>query len=194
MFIKSVKRKKVQRYVFIFITVLISIGLVVPLVSLFGNGSGTPAKGGGDQAQQQSFADRLAELEAKAKENPSDTAVLMQLAEAYTRAGKQDQSVLTYQSIIAQDPDNLDSRLNLGTLYFYSGKYDQSITSLQEVIKRDPNNQLAHYWCGYVLGVGKKDYAGGVQELEKYVELAKTGIDVEKARQDIVEWKKLAGK
>lgn len=194
MFIKSVKRKRFQRYVFIFLTVLISIGLVVPLVSLFGKGSNPAATGGGNQAQQQSFAERLAELETKARENPADTAVNLQLAEAYLRAGQQDKAILTYQAVITQAPDNPQPRLNLAILYFYAGKYDQSIASLQEILKRDPDHKEAHYWYGYVLGIGKKDYAGGVRELEKYVELAQTGIDVEKARQDIEEWKKAANK
>jgi hypothetical protein len=40
-----------------------------------------------------------------------------------------------------------------------------------------------------VLGAGKKDYAGGIQELEKFIALAKEGPDVEKARLTINEWK-----
>jgi len=190
---KSVKRSKLQRAVFIFLTVLISIGLVVPLLSIFGNKPDIDANNS-PAARQQSLADRLAELESRDRENPGDTAVQMKLAEAYQNADRQDQALQTYGEIVAREPDNLEARLEVGSVYFSTGKYDQAIATYQEVLKRAPQNKEAHYMYGIVLGVGKKDYAGGVQELEKYVELAKTGIDVEKAKQAIEEWKAMAGK
>jgi cytochrome c-type biogenesis protein CcmH/NrfG len=190
---KSGKRNKLQRAVFIVLTVLISIGLVVPLFSIFAS-KPDPAPGDSSSARQQSLADRLAELEAKVKENPGDTRALMNLAEGYLSAGSQDQALLTYGTVIAREPDNLEARMSVGIIDFYAGKNDQSIASFQEVLKRDPENKEAHYWYGIVLGAGKKDYAGGVQMLEKYVELAKTGIDVEKAKQTIEEWKAAANK
>jgi hypothetical protein len=63
------------------------------------------------------------------------------------------------------------------------------VTRLQELIQKDPEYTNAHLLYGYVLGAGKKDYAGGIQELEKYVALAKDGPDVEKAKLAINEWK-----
>jgi hypothetical protein len=40
-----------------------------------------------------------------------------------------------------------------------------------------------------VLAEGKKDYQHGIQQLEKFIELAKEGDEVVKARQTIEEWK-----
>jgi len=185
---KSVKRNKLQKAVFVVLTALIAIGLVIPLASLFQK---QPA-GGGDQSvtsSQQSLQEKLSGLEAKAKENPGDVNVLMDLAETYLYASKADQAVKIYEQVLALDPNNAEARIDIATIYYYSSKNDQAISQLKELINKDPNNQSAHYLYGIVLGTGKKDYTAGTQELEKFIALAKEGPDVEKAKQIINEWK-----
>jgi tetratricopeptide (TPR) repeat protein len=68
-------------------------------------------------------------------------------------------------------------------------KYDQAEKWLNELVQNDPEYKEAYLLHGYVLGQGKKDYAGGIQELEKFIALAKEGPDVEKAKLIINEWK-----
>lgn len=185
---KSVKRSKLQKAVFVVLTVLIAIGLVIPLASLFQKQPGSA----GDQdagPTQQSLQERLSGLEAKAKENPGDTTVLMDLAETYLYASKADQAVRTYEQVLALDPNNAEASIDIATIYYYSNKYDQAISQLTELIKKDPDNKSAHYLYGIVLGTGKKDYTAGIQELEKFIAMAKEGPDVEKAKQIINEWK-----
>lgn len=185
---KSVKRNKLQKAIFITITVLIAIGLVIPLAGLFQKQpENSRAQSAGPAGQ--SLQERLSGLEAKAKENPVDTAVLMDLAETYLYAGKPDQAIKTYEQVLALDPNSAQARIDIATIYYYSSKYDQSIAQLQELIKKDPDNKSAHYLYGIVLGTGKKDYTAGIQELEKFIALAKEGPDVEKAKQTINEWK-----
>lgn len=189
MFIKkSGRRNKLRRAIFIAITALIAIGLVIPLASLFqrqpySDGPQSPG------TSQQTTQDRLAELEAKALENPGDTEILMELAETYVYTGKPDLAVQTFEQVLAIDPGRSEARYNISFVYFMSGQYDQAEAELQELLRLDPDNKDAHRLYGIVLATGKKDYAAGIQEMEKYIELAKEGPDVEKARQIIEEWK-----
>lgn len=183
---KSVKRNRFKRIVFVVISVMIAIGLVIPLAGLF-QAQPDYSKTSGVNSREQTPQERLAGLEARAGENPGDTAVLLELAEAYHYAGRPDQAIATYEKVLAADQGNADARLKLATIYYYSSRYDQSIIQLQELIRRDPGNEYAHYLYGIVLGTGKKDYAAGIAELEKYITLAKEGPDVEKARQIIKE-------
>jgi tetratricopeptide (TPR) repeat protein len=185
---RSVKKNKLRKAIFITITVLIAIGLVIPLASLFQN---QPSTGGanGTGAAQQTPQERLADLEAEAVKSPGDKTVLMDLAEAYVYTGKPEQAVQTYEQILLVDPNQSDARYMIGYIYYMSGKYDQAVTRLQELIQKDPGYIEAHLLYGYVLGQGKKDYPGGIQELEKYVALAKEGQEVEKAKLAITEWK-----
>jgi len=188
---KAVKKNRFRKFVFITITVLIAIGLVIPLASLFqkqpGN-NGLPSAGQAGQTIQE----QLAGLESRAKENPRDVAVLMELGEAYHHLGKPDQAIKTYEQVLALDPNNVTARYDMAIIYYYSSKYDQAINQLNEMIKIDPGNKEAHLLYGYVLGAGKKDYAAGIQELEKYIALAKQGTEVEHAKQTVEEWKALA--
>lgn len=184
---KSVKRNKFRKGLFVVITVLIAIGLVIPLAGLFQNQPGS--SGQVDNIAQQTPQERLAELENQAKENPGNVNVLLQLAQAYFYAGNPDQATKTYEQVLALDAGNNEARYDMATIYFYSSKYDLAVAQLQELLKNDPDNKAAHYFYGIVLGTGLKDYQGGIQELEKFIELAKEGSDVEKARQIINEWK-----
>ncbi|MCL6558191.1 MAG: tetratricopeptide repeat protein [Firmicutes bacterium] len=189
MFIRrSVKRNKIQRAVFITLTVLISIGLVIPLVSIFGNKPADKSAGNPSQAKQ-TLQERLSDLEAGARENPNDVASLSDLAQLYVYSGKPDQAVATYEKVLKADPQNIQTRVKIANIYYETNKFDLAVGQLQEVLKLDPENKEAHYLYGYVLGVGKKDLAGGVQELQKYVDIAKEGIDVIKAKQTIEAWK-----
>ena len=185
---RSVKKNKFRKAIFITITALIAIGLVIPLASLFQN---QPSTGGanGTGAAQQTMQERLAELEDAAIKNPGDKTVLMDLAEAYVYTGNPEKAVQTYDQVLLVDPNQSDARYMIGYIYYMSGEYDKSVTRLQELIQKDPEYIDAHLLYGYVLGQGKKDYSGGIQELEKYVALAREGPEVEKAKLAITEWK-----
>lgn len=188
---RAIKKNKFQKFVFITLTVLIAIGLVVPLAGLFQQqtgGNGSPSAGQAGQTVQ----DRLNGLETRAKENPRDTAVLMELGETYYHLGKPDQAIKTYEQVLAVEPNNFAARYEMAFVFYTSDKYDQAIDQLNEIIKYDPGNGEAHLLYGYILGQGKKDYTAGIQELERYIALAKQGPDVEHARQAVEEWKALA--
>jgi len=188
LFNRKSTRNKIRRGFFVVITVLIAIGLVVPLAGLFSNQpdySGRQDSG----AVQQTLGERLAELENKVKENPGDVNTLIELAQTYFYSGNRDQAVTTYEQVLALDPNNSHARFDLATIYYYTSEYDLAVTQLQELLKNEPDNKDARYFYGIVLGTGLKDYQGGIKELEKFIELAGEGTDVEKVRQYIDEWK-----
>lgn len=185
---KKYFKNKIRKGIFLFVTILIAIGLVIPLAGLFSNQSDYSGVQGDDIAQQ-TPQERLAELENQVQENPGNVNVLLELAQAYFYAGDPDQATKTYEQVLALDAQNSEARYDLATIYYFSSKYDLAIAQLQELLKNEPDNKDARYFYGIVLGTGVKDYQGGIQELEKFIELAKEGPDVEKAKQIIDEWK-----
>lgn len=189
---KAVKKNKYLKFIFVTVTVLIAVGLVIPIAGLFKNQPGNSGQQPSTGQNVPTLQEQLAGLEAKAQEKPQDTAVLMELGEAYHYAGKPDQAIKTFEQVLALEPNNIAARYNMAMIYYYSAKYDASIAQLEEIIQYDPGNKEAHQLYGYVLGAGKKDYAAGIRELEKFIDLGKQGLDVEKARQAIEEWKALA--
>lgn len=181
------RRRKRQKIVFIMLAVVLSVGLIGSSAMWVGGDYFSlpeEKKTGLDNPQE-----TVSSLEAKAKENPGDVQALVGLARAYTDTGRLKEALETYEKAVAQKPDDSSLRLELAFSSFLSNDYNKAITNLEEEIKRHPANKEAYYLYGYVLAEGKKDYQGGIQQLEKFIELAKEGDDVVKARQTIEEWK-----
>ncbi len=185
MFLKSRKKSKLRKGVFIGITILIAVGLVVPMAGLFQQNDSSPV---GQPMQSASLDEEIKALEARSAENPEDTSVLMELAEIYLYAGKPEKSIATYGKILTAEPENSQARINIATVYYYSSDYEQATEHLQTLIEKEPDNMSAHYLYGIVLATGKKDYAAGIEEMEKFIALAGEGPDVERAKQAIIEW------
>ena len=190
--LKKSHKNKIKRVLFITITLLIAIGLVIPLAGLFSNQNNNYS-GQSDNPVTQTPAERLAELEQKAQANPGDVNTLIELAQAYFYAGNLDQSIKTYKEVLELSPLNSSARYDLATLYYFSNQYDLAVEQLKELLKNEPNNADAHYLCGIVLGTGVKDYPGAISEMERFIELNREGADVEKAKQYINEWKNMSG-
>ncbi len=181
------RRKLHQRILFGAVVAVLSLGLLasslaLPFSNLF-TGEQAQAPGQTEQAEQQQTA---ADLEKKVQENPKDPELLAKLADAYLQEGNREKSVQTYEKVLSVKPDDSSSRMNLAWTYFLMGNNDRAVDNLRYEIKNNPSNKEAHYYLGQYLAYGK-DYNGGIQELKKYIELAKTGTNVVKARQMVDE-------
>lgn len=186
------KRRKQHRIIFGIVAGVLSLGLLLSSMAWTLGGDLPADTYNGDQAGAPQ--ETLADLEKKVQDNPGDVNALVRLAGAYMQEGKQDNAVKTYEKALAIEPDNGAVRLDLALTYFLMEKNDQAIENIQHEIKSHPENKEAYYYLGQVLAYGKNDYQGGIRELEKYVEMAKTGENVVKAKQMIEEWKSLVGK
>lgn len=188
------KRKKQQRIIFGIVAAVLSLGLLLSSM-VWTLGGSLPADNSsqtGEQAGEKQ--ETVADLEKNVQDNPKDVNAIVRLAGAYMQEGKQDKAVETYEKALAIEPENGQVRLDLALTYFLMGKNDKAIENIQHEIESHPDNKEAHYYLGQVLAYGKNDYQGGIRELEKFIEMAKTGEDVVKAKQMIDEWKALAEK
>ncbi|MDD4169753.1 MAG: tetratricopeptide repeat protein [Desulfotomaculaceae bacterium] len=145
----------------------------------------------GTDQNAQSYQEQIADLESKAVENPGSVDILIELAGAYIMQGNLEQAFKTYEQVLAIDPDNTQVRYDMAYFYYLSNNSDQAIAQLKEIINIDPNHKQCRYLYGIILGNSKNDYAAGIQELEKFIDLTKEGINAEKARQKIEEWQAL---
>lgn len=179
------RQKRRQKILYIVLTALLSVGLLGSSVVWFG-GNYFSALFQQDQPQRESIAD----LEAKVKANPDDPKALTALARAYFNAGRLQEARDTYEKALEKSPEDGGLALELAMTCFLSGDYDRAAARLEEELKRNPENKEALYLYGQVLALGKNDYRQGIAQLEKFIEVAKEGEDVDRARQMIDEWKK----
>jgi tetratricopeptide (TPR) repeat protein len=112
------------------------------------------------------------------------------LAEAYSKAGKIDDSVKTYEQAAQADPSAAAQYyFNMGAVLTNAGKADQAIEAFDKCIAADPTKAEAYYQKGVnLLGKatlqGEKMVAapGTAEAFQKYLELVPTGGHSEEAK------------
>jgi cytochrome c-type biogenesis protein CcmH/NrfG len=185
-------RKKQQKLVFWVLTIFLSFGLIGSSVVWISGKFFSGAKRESQEAY--SPAKVLAEAEAKVKARPGDVQALANLAQIYFQAGKLPEASKMYAQAVKIEPKNSVYCTQLSLIYLLLGQYEQACNVLEKELANHPENKEARYYYAQALVLGKKDYPRAVKEMEKYINLAKTGEDVAKARQMVAEWKKLLPK
>jgi len=185
------KHKRRQKIIFAVMAAVLAVGLLGSSVAwMLGD---TGAQIASSPAGQTAAQPTLADLQRQVQAHPHDAAAAARLAAAYADAGRLNEAATAYEKAVALAPHDGDLLVNLALDYFLLGQYDRAAARLTEEIRLHPDDARAYFYYGQVLGYGKKDYRGAVRQLEKFIRLAKTGDDVNKARQMIAQWQKLSG-
>jgi tetratricopeptide (TPR) repeat protein len=112
------------------------------------------------------------------------------LAEAYSKTGKIDDSIKTYQQAALADPAGAAQfYFNMGAVLTNAGKADQAIDAFDKCIAADPTRAEAYYQKGVNL-LGKATLQGDkmvaapgtAEAFQKYLELMPTGGHSEEAK------------
>jgi tetratricopeptide (TPR) repeat protein len=113
------------------------------------------------------------------------------LADAYNKAGKIDDSVKTYEIAAQTDPSSAaQSYFNIGAVLTNAGRADDAIAAFDKCIAADPNRADAYYQKGVNL-IGKATLQGDktvappgtAEAFNKYLALAPTGPYADVAKQ-----------
>ncbi|MEW6172765.1 MAG: tetratricopeptide repeat protein [Bacillota bacterium] len=123
----------------------------------------------------------------KAEAN-KDVATLLLIAGRLVDGGDVKRAEEVYQKVLKISPDNTAARMSLVEQYFIQSNYKEASAQVETILKKAPDHQTALYYRGLIRGYGDKDYAGAVQDLKRFVDLAKTGREVEQAQGLIAEW------
>jgi len=112
------------------------------------------------------------------------------LAEAYSRAGKIDDAIKTYQQAAQADPGSAAQYyFNMGAVLTNAGQADKAIDAFDKCIAADPTKAEAYYQKGVNL-LGKATLQGDkmvaapgtAEAFQKYLELQPTGGHSEEAK------------
>jgi tetratricopeptide (TPR) repeat protein len=113
------------------------------------------------------------------------------LAEAYAKSNKTDDSVKTYELAAQSDPSHAAQYyFNTGAVLTNAGKVDDALAAFNKVIAADPNRADAFYWKGVNM-IGKATLQGDkmiappgtAEAFQKYLELQPTGTYADAAKQ-----------
>jgi len=89
------------------------------------------------------YHEALTSFRLALRESPGDTAVLQQIAIAYTRIGMTDDAAKTYRMVLERDPKAAGAHYGLAFLYLHEGKEEEAIGHLQAFLDSPPQGPEA---------------------------------------------------
>ncbi len=99
---------------------------------------------------------RLAQREA-----PDDTAVMQQIAIAYTRIGMTEEAARTYRGVLSREPDEPGAHYGLAFLLLSEGKSDEAAEHLRAFLEQPPGGGEAERHLAHARDTLAQIEAGG---------------------------------
>ncbi len=93
---------------------------------------------------------KINELEAKVKSNPSYHQSLLELAHLRMESGFFEQAIQNYKEYLKHHPKEADVIVDMAVCYFNLKDYETAISFMKDAIKIEPNHQIAHLNIGVV--------------------------------------------
>jgi tetratricopeptide (TPR) repeat protein len=84
--------------------------------------------------------------------------------------GKLVDALKLFDGVLRNDPENVMALSYRGYIVALAGLTDQGMTSIDKAIRLDPKYPFAHFFKGLVLLNVKKDTAGGIGELQAFLD------------------------
>ncbi|MFN0008788.1 MAG: tetratricopeptide repeat protein [Planctomycetota bacterium] len=95
-------------------------------------------------------------LENLRRAQPSDPAVINNLSDAYSRAGRMQEARALLEEGLANEPASCTMRLNLAVVLYREGKLDAALAEIDRALALDPALALAHDLKGCYLFEAKR--------------------------------------
>ncbi|HEY9898742.1 MAG TPA: tetratricopeptide repeat protein [Pantanalinema sp.] len=144
------KRNWVVRIGIGILAAAVLISSLVPLLSIFDHGP----------QPQDASTQALPQLEAAAKANPKDAAILTLLGNTYYDLKRYPEAADAYSRSLAIQPDDANVRVDYGTSLFHMDRSADAKQAFEAVIAKYPDHLQAHLNLGVVLSSeGKNDAA-----------------------------------
>ncbi len=172
---KQAKKKRNKRILWGVIAFLLGIGLIGTSI-LWGLG----AFDSNDYEKEEETADTaqaVSDAEAALAADPENISLMKDLGEAYLNNGQFEEALEQYLKVTEASPTDIDAWLNQAVAQSYTGDYEASRASFEKAIEVNPDYPVSYYYYGYYLGFGMGEYEEGIEQLQKYKEVAGEGAD-----------------
>jgi len=109
-------------------------------------------------------------LQEQLKNDPTNSALLVQLGNLYYDAKQYPTAIDYYERSLMIEPINTSVRTDLGTAYWYAGNADSAITQFNKALVTDPTKADTLFNLGIVKWQGKKDGPGAIAAWQKLLD------------------------
>jgi cytochrome c-type biogenesis protein CcmH/NrfG len=114
-----------------------------------------------DQMKQMANV-KASSLVEKAKSDPNNATLLIQIAEIYQSGHQFKEAAEYFQKALKINPKNVSARTQLASCLFYAEDVDGAMAQLNEALKYDPKNVNALFNLGMIKYRGKNDAKGAI--------------------------------
>lgn len=105
---------------------------------------------------------QLADLEARARQNPGDHDFLLQVANFAHDNGYYDKAISYYDQYLKHHPEDVNAIVDKGICYHESQRSDQAIEIMNQALRLQPNHLQANFNLGIInLQMGNLEKANG---------------------------------
>ncbi len=153
----------------VIVGVVVAVGVL--LASFSGKGNATPTtQGVVDPRQVDARADVLQD---RVRQNPRDSASLVELGNTYYDAKRWGEAIPWYEKALEIIPADTNVRTDLGTAYLYSGNPDKAKEIWLKVLEQEPNKVQTHFNLGIMYSsLTPPDNDSAAREWETVIRLA----------------------
>ena len=127
---------------------------------------------------------RAADLERRAKAQPADVAVRVELANVYYDARRFDLAIPWYEAALAIDAKNVSASTDLAICYYYTNEIDRALAQIDRSLAVDPRHVKSLLNQG-IIRYGKEDLKGAAESWEKVMSIAPESDEARMARQGL---------
>lgn len=128
--------------------------------------------------------ERAADLERRAKSQPSDAAVRTDLANLYFDARRCDLAIPWYEAVLSISPKDVNASTDLAVCYFYMNQVDRALAQIDRSLAIDSRHLKTLLNQG-IIRFGKDDRRGAAESWEKVVAIAPASEEASLARQGL---------
>ena len=113
---------------------------------------------------------KINELEGVIKNNPKDTASILELAHLKNDGGMYQQAIINYKQYLALVPTDPDARIDMGICYYNLQNYPTAVAEMQKAIQYDPKHQIGYLDLG-IVNLAAGNFVKSKEWLKKAVDL-----------------------
>jgi tetratricopeptide (TPR) repeat protein len=128
---------------------------------------------------------KVATLEAKAKAEPGNVAVRVELANVFYDGERYDLALPWYEAAFTLDPTSSSVSNDLATCYHYTKQPDKALAQLDKSLKINPTDVQALLNQGVVRAFGKNDLSGAAEAWQKVIAIAPSSPEARSAQQGL---------
>jgi tetratricopeptide (TPR) repeat protein len=128
---------------------------------------------------------RAAELERRAKAEPRNAAVRVDLGDLYYDASRFDLAVPWYEAALTLDPKNVNVSTDLAVCYYNLNEVDRALAQIERSLAMDARHLPSLLNQGLIRAFGKQDLKGAAESWERVVQLAPDSVEGRRAKQGL---------